>query len=169
MRMPPRYHRILTFRLALAEREAALDASGLPECRWMLEWRDGALQGGSFNKHLELGRRHTAQCPTCQARERFIREHLPPLPEPPMPEWLTLVRRIAAWLSARPAWARPAIVGASAAFAFSVLRVLFTIPLLDDRHALLLATAGVWVATAAGAVAGLLYSGVRRLISSNRP
>jgi hypothetical protein len=50
------------------------------------------------------------------------------------------------------------------------LRVLFTLPLLiDDRHALLLATAGVWIATASGAVAGLVYSGARRWISSGRP
>src|SRR5689334_1281184 len=71
LRMPPRYDRILRFRLALADREAALVASGLPDCAWMREWRDGALQGGSFAKHLEAGRRHASQCAVCQARERF--------------------------------------------------------------------------------------------------
>jgi DNA-binding XRE family transcriptional regulator len=170
LRMPARYDRILRFRLALADREAALVASGLPDCAWMREWRDGELQGGSFAKHLEAGRRHASQCAVCQARERFVRETLPPLPDPPVPEWLTLVRRTLQWLSARPRWSRPAIVGAAAAFLVSLLRVLFTLPLLiDDRHALLLATAGVWIATASGAVAGLVYSGARRWISSSRP
>jgi DNA-binding XRE family transcriptional regulator len=167
LRMPARYDRILAFRLALADREAALEASGLPDCSWMQKWRDGALEGGSFSKHIATGRQHAAQCPTCQARERFVREHLPPLPEPPLPAWLVVVRRGAKWLSVRPEWARPAIVGAAAALGFSLLRVLFSLPVLvHDRNALLMAFAGVWVATAAGAVAGLLYSGVKRLVSS---
>jgi len=169
LRMPVRYDRILAFRLALANREAALDASGLPDCAWMREWRDGPLQGGSFAKHIEVGRRHAAQCSTCQARERFVRENLPPLPEPPMPGWLSVVRRGARWLSAKPEWARPAVIGGAAAFAFSLLRVLFDLPLLmNEGRSLLLATAGIWVATAAGAVAGLVYSGARRLMSSGR-
>ena len=170
LRMPVRYGRILTFRLALADREAALDASGLPDCAWMREWRDGPLQGGSFSKHIEAGRRHAAQCSICQARERFVREQLPPLPEPPMPGWLTLARRGARWLSGWPEWARPAVIGAAAAFAFSLLRVLFELPILVDQggSSLLLATAGIWAATAAGAVAGLLYSGARRVLSSGR-
>ena len=167
LRMPARYDRILAFRLALADREASLDASGLPDCAWMQEWRDGALKGGSFSKHIAAGRQHAAMCPTCQARERFVRENLPPLPEPPLPVWLVVVRRGAKWLSKRPEWARPAIVGAGAALAFSILRVIFALPtLLDRRDTILMAIAGVWVATAAGAVAGLLYSGVKRVLSS---
>jgi DNA-binding XRE family transcriptional regulator len=169
LRMPVRYNRILAFRLALADREAALDASGLADCAWMREWRDGPLKGGSFAKHIEAGRRHAAQCSICQARERFVRESLPPLPEPPMPGWLSVVRRGARWLSAKPEWARPAVIGAAAAFAFALMRVLFQLPLLlNEGRSLLIATVSIWVATAAGAVAGLLYSGARRLMSSGR-
>ena len=169
LRVPQRYLRVLAFRLALADREAALDASGLPDCEWMREWRDGPLKGGSFAKHIEAGRRHAAQCPTCQARERFVRENLPPLPEPPMPGWLTLVRRGGRWLSGKPEWARPAVVGAAASFVFAVLRALFQLPTLaSDGRGFLLLTIEIWIATAAGGVAGLLYSGARRLLASGR-
>jgi hypothetical protein len=67
------------------ECEAALKASSLPACEWAA--RFGALPDGP-GKDPWLLDRHIGDCPACQARGRFLEEHVRPRPESPWLAWL---------------------------------------------------------------------------------
>ena len=79
------------------EREAALGASGLPECDW-LKARDTERPPdglAAMFRLIEELKRHVNTCPTCVDRERFIVERFGPTPSVPVPWWV----RIFAWAS----------------------------------------------------------------------
>ncbi|MGQ0713972.1 MAG: helix-turn-helix domain-containing protein [Gemmatimonadaceae bacterium] len=123
LRIPRQYALQIAFRAAIAERQAALATSGLPECGWVARWMHGAPQGPGERQHFEALRRHAATCPDCTARARFIEHNFPPMPDLPVPAVVKAARTAANWLEKRPPWLGAAAVGAVALGVFTVLRV----------------------------------------------
>jgi hypothetical protein len=84
------------YRLDLAlwqlERDAALAVGGLPACDWAA--RFAALPEGP-GRDPWLLERHIGGCPACQARGRFVEEHVRPRPENPWWAWLPPLPRAA--------------------------------------------------------------------------
>jgi hypothetical protein len=84
------------WRLAFAQRDAILTASGLPECPvmtefWRLEWSPDEQSNSERLKALETLRAHVENCPMCQARERYAGKHAPPIPDMPLRGWMRAV------------------------------------------------------------------------------
>jgi transcriptional regulator with XRE-family HTH domain len=158
--VPRRHAQHLAHRAAVAEREAALAASGLAECGRVAELLSAAEVSplDETPACYEAVEAHARACPLCQARERFVAERFGPLPEPPTPAWL----RPFEWLERAPAWARPAILGAAGLAAVVSLRVLVALPaVVSNPRKLGEALVAVLAAAAAGAAGGLAYSATR--------
>ena len=139
--------RFAAYRLDVAlwqlECDAALAGSGLPACDWAA--RFAALPDGPARDPWLL-ERHIADCPACQARGRYVEEHVRPRPDNP---WL-------AWL---PPLARAALTGAALALVASggAVAVLILLVLgLAERDANLIAGAAglAGVCVAGGGVGG---------------
>lgn len=163
--IPRRHAQIIAYRMALADREAALAASGLAECGWFRQWEDAEVPSsrGAWERHVADGRRHTSFCPVCQARETFLREHFPPLPALPVPRWFELLRGFSSWLRRWPDWARPPIVGALLVGGFTLVRVLLALPALARDGTVATGLSSILVAAAAGGAGGALFVLLRRL------
>jgi hypothetical protein len=123
LRIPREYALQIAFRAAIAERQAALASSGLPECAWVARWMESTPRGPGERAHFEALRRHAAACPACTARARFIETNFPPMPELPVPAPIRAMRVAGKWLEKRPPWLRAIVVGAGAATVFGVLRL----------------------------------------------
>jgi hypothetical protein len=161
--LPRRQAQVVAYRVAAVERDAALTASGLPECAWIAAWdrrapaADARLE--ATVRHLEEARAHAAACPTCQAREQFVRERFPDMPAPPVPGWMRAAGVVGDWVRARPAWARPALVGAGTLAVMTFGRALLVLLAAGpNRRTLAMAVLAVPLAALAGAFGGLLYA-----------
>lgn len=167
--VPRRYARELAWRAAAAERQAALAASGLPECRWVADWEaaETAAPAGDVKAglaRLEALNAHAAACPTCGAREAYVAERFPPMPEPPVAEWAGAIGWVSERVGRLPAWLRPVATGALVVLALTALRVLLGLPRL-------MAAPGGWLvglqalATGAGvgAALGAVYGAYQHL------
>jgi hypothetical protein len=165
LRIPQQYAIQIVWRAAVAERQAALASSGLPECTWVARWMDVAPPRGSGQReHLEALRRHAAACPQCTARARFIEQNFPPMPELPIPTPVRVLRAAGKSLKRLPPWLRAAIVGAVAIGVFTILRVAGMAiggegP--SPLDALLLIGGSIIGGAYLGAVAGITYAIVR--------
>ena len=88
--------RAVAHRLDLAlwelERDAALAKSGLPHCEWVA--RFAALPEGP-GKDPWLLEQHIGRCRKCQARGRYLEEHVRPRPVGPWLAWLPPLPRAA--------------------------------------------------------------------------
>ena len=75
------------------EREAALRASGLPECDWLRARHAERPPPGlaAVLQSVKKIKRHVQTCPRCVAREQFVSEHFGPAPSVPMPWWARFV------------------------------------------------------------------------------
>lgn len=85
---------LLAWRAALAEQEAVLAASGLPECPVAAELDRAAVAavgGDAFDATAGALAAHADGCPACQARAAHLERHAPPLPELPVPRWARAV------------------------------------------------------------------------------
>lgn len=162
VRVPRRTAELLRWRVGLLDRQEALAASGLPECGWVRRWASEPppRAAGGRRERERLLQLHASACPTCIARAAFLRERFPPLPAPP----LFGINRALVWLLRRPAWLRPAILGAVLVGGMQAVRELPIAAAGDVRGALqalavvvLSAVAGAYV----GAVGGLTFSAVR--------
>lgn len=166
LRIPQQYAIQIVWRAAVAERQAALASSGLPECTWVTRWMDSAPpQGGAAQReHLDALRRHAAVCPNCTARARFVEQNFPPMPDLPVPPVVRALRSAGTLLKRLPQWLRAAAVGSVAVGALTIVRVAGMAvggagPSPVDA---LLLIAGSFVAGAyLGAVAGITYAIVR--------
>jgi hypothetical protein len=102
--------------LANAERLAALEASGLPECEWLGEWEQRAeklAEPADFEPHLKALDLHRANCATCRAREEYVAKRFPPMPPYPLAGGTEqLLVRAFGVFSKLSALLRPAVVGA---------------------------------------------------------
>jgi hypothetical protein len=159
--LPNRQARIVTYRVAVVERRAALATSGLPECEWNARWHSepAPKKVDALTKHVEALSTHMASCPTCQVRERFIQERFPAMPRPPLPFWMEMVGRFNEWVQKRPPWLRPVANGAAVLGVLTLFRAILILPAAARRPVLLVQALGaVLLAAAAGAVGGLAYS-----------
>jgi hypothetical protein len=166
LRIPREYAIQIVWRAAVAERQAALASSGLPECTWVARWMDAApTQGGPAQRqHLEALRRHAAMCPHCTARARFVEQNFPPMPDPPVPQALRALRAMGTTLQRLPPWLRAAVVGAIAVGLITVMRVAGMAVGSDGPSpldALLLIAGSIVGGAYLGAVAGITYVIVR--------
>jgi hypothetical protein len=165
LRIPRQYAIQIAWRAAVAERQAALAASGLPECTWVARWMDVAPpRGVGQREHFDALRRHAAVCPQCTARARFIEQNFPPMPDLPVPTPVRALRAAGKVLKRLPPWLRTTVVGAVVVGVFTILRVAgMTVageaPSLLDALTLIggLIIAGAYL----GAVAGITYAIVR--------
>jgi DNA-binding XRE family transcriptional regulator len=104
-------------------------------------------------------RQMLARLVASRAREPFVRERFPDMPEPPLPTGMRLVARAGDWLGERPAWMRPSLVGAALVAALVALRVVLALPTVARTPgALGAALATVPLAALAGAAGGLVYT-----------
>lgn len=78
----------LTWRTAMLDRDAALAASGLPECADLRALHAGvggvAERADARRTRMDAVLAHLSTCPTCLARRRYIEERFQPMPQPPM-------------------------------------------------------------------------------------
>src|SRR5690349_9616855 len=86
-KVPPHIARDLRWRAAIIEQQRMLVASGLPPCEQLaaLEAQPMPTRLKERAKRLEQLAEHQRACPTCLAREAWVKEDCPPLPEPPVP------------------------------------------------------------------------------------
>jgi transcriptional regulator with XRE-family HTH domain len=100
----------LTWRAGMLDRDAALAASGLPECAELHALH--AATGTDAESPRERRARmdavlaHLAQCPACIARRRYIEERFPPMPRPPMAASVRLLVWVFDWVTRTRAWIR---------------------------------------------------------------
>lgn len=156
-RIPRRYAEQLRWLAARAEREAALRASGLPDCEWMREQDERPLPSNTdaLLQRAQAMTAHAQACPVCTARERYVHERYGPMPALPRSGWL----RVFVWFARVPAWARPAAVGALLLGAIVSVRILFALPFLFSAPGKLgAASLAVLAAAGAGAAGGAAYS-----------
>lgn len=151
---------------AVLERRAALKASGLPECPWVEEWEqqpdEPDLEG--MTARLEQLNEHSAACPTCKARDRYLEDRFPPLPERYMPVRMRVLFGAMAAIERLPGWLQPAATGAALLFAITSLRMLgMAIGYVLGQHSPEWGgvAPALLAATGAGASGGLVYSAVR--------
>ncbi|HJU66700.1 MAG TPA: hypothetical protein VJ650_00530 [Gemmatimonadaceae bacterium] len=156
-RIPARQAKYLTFLVAAKERQVALQESGLPECDWFRAHEDTPVPENTDEliKHAEALERHHEQCPTCQAREKYLGERFGPMPSLPTPGWVRLFE----WVERLPPVARPAALGAALLASLVLIRVIFSFPrLIKTPDALAGAGLAIVAAASAGAVGGFAYS-----------
>ncbi|HJU67771.1 MAG TPA: hypothetical protein VJ650_05930 [Gemmatimonadaceae bacterium] len=166
LRIPHQYAIQIVWRAAVAERQAALASSGLPECTWVSRWMDAAPPpgAGAQRDHLDALRRHAAVCPHCTARARFVEQNFPPMPDLPIPPALRALRTVGTTLKRLPVWLRATAVGAVAVGSLTVLRVAGLAVAGQGPSALdAIGLIGKWIAIGAyqGAAVGITYSIVR--------
>lgn len=156
-RIPQRHAKYITFFVAVKEREVALQSSGLPECAWFRAHENPPATGkpDQLIKHAETLERHYQQCPTCQAREKYVSDRFGPMPSPPS----TGLLRLFEWVERVPPIARPAAVGAALLATLVLLRVVFSLPrLVKEPSEFASAALALVSAAAAGAIGGFAYS-----------
>jgi transcriptional regulator with XRE-family HTH domain len=155
----------LAYTVALLERRAALAASGLPECAWVTAWEQEpeAENLDRVTEQLERLNEHSAACPACLARERYVDQRFPPLPELYTPPFMRPLDVVMTAIDRLPRWLRPAALGAAAVFAMTAMRFVAVgiaaafggrFPGFGGMIPVLL------LAMAAGASGGLVYSAV---------
>jgi DNA-binding transcriptional regulator YiaG len=156
-RIPRRDAKLITFLVAAKERAVALESSRLPECAWFLahEKPPATDKTDDLIQHAESLSRHYEQCPTCQAREKYVSERFGPMPSPPSAGFFRLFE----WVGRVPPIARPAAVGAALLATLVLVRVAFSFPrLIKAPGELAAAGLALLAAAAAGATGGFAYS-----------
>jgi hypothetical protein len=164
LRIPREYALQIAFRAAIAERQAALVSSGLPECAWVARWMESTPRGPGERSHFDALRRHAASCPACTARARFIETNFPPMPNLPVPAPIRAMRVAVQWLEKRPKWLRAIVVGAAVGGVFGIVRMVgmaLTGLAPSAINALIIPVLGVVGGAYLGAVAALTYAIVR--------
>lgn len=159
-RIPAHIAKDLRWRVAVAERQAALAASDLPECEWVaaVEAEPWPTKLKERTARLERIVAHEKACPTCLARESFIADRFPPMPPPP----IAAEMRALGWVFQRaerlPRWAQPAVPMAMAFGAYSLLRIVFMVPrMVAQPRIAVVALAGLSASVAIGGALGAAY------------
>jgi len=160
LRIPKPDGQWIAWRAAVAERQAALETSGIRECEWVKAWEAEPLpkRPDDLKAHFKRIHTHLDQCALCQERERFIRDRFPPMPERP-----ASASGVAAWrrfLQRFPQWTHPVFNGAAIITAFVAIRVLILLPRQRSWVMLVALVAGAIL----GAMGGLTYSALRPYI-----
>ncbi len=163
--LPKGLARRLAWNAAVAQRKAALERSGLPVGPWVAELNAAPPPKSPKESQARFAamRKHGAECAICKARGEWATKNLPPLPEPPLPAWITLLNMLQKAISRLPAWLRPAAWGGILAGALVLTRAVIG-ALTYGLSVQLLVTVGetIGVGVYGGAVGGLAYTLVRR-------
>lgn len=165
-KVPAHIARDLRWRTALIDRQRMLDEAGFPVCDWVaaFEEQPEPEKLKAKVKRLEELNEHGRACPTCLAREAWVKEHCPPLPEPPMPLWIRAVGKLGKLAERLPVWARPSVHVGAAFGAYTLLRIVFMLPkIFSHPRFALMALAGLGLSISIGATVGLLYGGTKHL------
>jgi hypothetical protein len=95
-KIPRRQARLIEWYAIAADRQAALERAGIEECGWIKSFDSQPPPDGDkeMESHLKRLQDHVATCPTCVARERFLSDRFPPMPEFPQP---LILRPLIAW------------------------------------------------------------------------
>jgi hypothetical protein len=109
MKVPRHVAQHLAWRVAVAEQQAALEASGLPTCPVANELEAAAdgKDGNALLTSLEALEIHFRACSICAARREYVEQHAPPLPEMPLPLWIRGIGRIMVFIERLPPGLRP--------------------------------------------------------------
>lgn len=159
-RIPRLHARRLAYFADLADRDRALEKSGLAECTWMAEFDAAEIPEGTdaILAHLERAKVHATECPTCLARERFVDARFGPVPPFPEHGWMAVFQ----YVEGLPESVRPAAYGAAALAALSALRGLVAIPAIIAKPSLIVELLfAIAISAVAGAAAGFVYTLVR--------
>lgn len=167
IKVPRRIAAELRWRVARKERLDALAASGLATCSWIaaFEREPAPRRPEKQNENMERLLAHMRSCGVCTAREAFIEERFPPMPDPPVSGSLVLVVPIVRRVQALPRWAQPPAVGALVGLAYGLFRLVLIVPAIARAPAqgLLGALEGLSASALVGIVGGFLYGAYRRL------
>ena len=162
--VPKRIAGELRWRDALAERVAALAASGLEECKWMAAWEAEKLPDGmsARAKHFEKAINHQPKCETCLARQRYLEARFGPMPARPLPGIVGIMGWLRVRIEKLPRWLQPPAWGALMFVAFSLVRIAFGAAGYGrDLDEWLNAIIALAINMVLGAALGLVYSGQR--------
>jgi transcriptional regulator with XRE-family HTH domain len=100
----------LTWRAGMLDRDAALAASGLPECAELHALHAARSTDAESPRdrrtRMDAVLTHLAQCPACIARRRYIEERFPPMPRPPMAASVRLLVWVFDLFTRARAWIR---------------------------------------------------------------
>lgn len=99
----------LEWRVAVAEQQAVLDASGLPACPTAdeLDRATSEKSGDDLMAALQALNAHAETCPTCTARAEYLERHGPSIPDLPLPWWARAVDHVVRLTERLPAGLRP--------------------------------------------------------------
>jgi len=164
----PKYEaKRIAWEAALAERDAALRAAGIRECEWVKSWEAEELpkREKDLEPHFKRLDDHAENCPTCRAREQFVKERFPSLPEMPTSGLVSTFQWWDRLLQRFPEWTHPVFNGAVIVTALTAFRVL---PGLARGASPVIALA-LPAGAAFGAIGGLAYSALRPLIKAGGP
>jgi len=150
----------MTWRVATIDRREALSSSGLPECRWIDDWKAEPKPSDTRaqNKRIVALSKHVSTCPICQAREKFVEDRFGPMPKRPVTGWLGAMVAIGKQVDRLPPWMRPGVRVALFFIAYSAFRLLLMAPRLQHTpNAWLAVTEGFGASAAIGFAVGSLY------------
>lgn len=162
-KVPKHIARDLRWRAALIEQEKMFAESGLAACEWVtrFEAQPIAEKLEAPSKRLQALIDHQSTCPTCHAREEWVRAHCPPLPPPPIPLW---TKALVGLVDRLPTWAAPAVFLGVAFGGASLFRLLFFLPQIFAHPRFgLMALGGLLASIAIGATLGAIYGGSKHL------
>ena len=163
-RVPRPIARDLRWRVAVRQQHDALAASGLPACDWIIAFEAQPVPQKleARRKQLEALQTHVGECPTCQARDAWVASYCPPLPERPLPLWMTVLGRFAKFAESLPPWASPAVYGGALFGVYSLFRFVFLLPRIASRpREGVMALGGLALSVSIGALLGLLYGSTK--------
>jgi transcriptional regulator with XRE-family HTH domain len=164
VRIPKHDAQMIAWRAALEERQKALEEARIPYCDWVKDWEAKPIppRTEDMEAHFKTLDAHTAQCPTCQERERFVRERFGAMPEMPVSGLASTFLAWQRFLDRFPGWTHPVWNGAAIVTVLVLFRVLIAVP----RGATPLMLIAIPAGAAFGAIGGLAYSALRPYIAT---
>jgi len=164
VKVSKRIARELHWRQSALDREAALTASGLAECAWMLAWEQEPSPTSlkAQTAYLERGVAHARSCPVCLEREKYIADRFPPMPPRPMPFWIESFSKVGDRVAKLPRWAQPGAWMGMAFGAYTFVQLFFGVPGEGSRpEKWIIAVGSMVLSVALGAAIGVVYGGIR--------
>ncbi|MDX2120938.1 MAG: helix-turn-helix transcriptional regulator [Gemmatimonadota bacterium] len=128
--IPRTLARRLEWCLALAERDAAIRDAGIPDCEVVAAIVAAQPPAATPQDAEALTRKldaHATGCAICQQRQA-VWDAQPPLPPPPLPAWVAIFGRLGEVADRLPPYLRPALWGALAFGAMTLIRVAILLP-----------------------------------------
>lgn len=161
----------LVYFCAVADREEAVRAAGLPDCEWVAAWEERSPASGvkAAASHLEELEAHEKSCRTCIERGEFVEGRFGPLPPPPLRGWMRGLRLVDNQVSRLPEWGRTPAWWGMGFLAYTCFAGLFRLPAMrEDPDALWAFLLAVPLSTTLGVIVGFGLVAYRRLRSRLR-